>query len=551
MVFASNVRLNPATRDTSLVLSLTFVFCLALFAACTRREIAVPGRWTARLVALVILLGAAVAGWGTTRVLSTYEDDFERWLAAKGLAHQHEVRAGFSGTGRLSDITEWKLTNSEAVALRCVAGSAPGYLRGNALDTYEHGRWGEAEETLFEQPKQLPKQVTDRPGEWLHRLDLAFGEHSLPLPARENAIDIWPTVSTSTYLFCPYDTSHLSMTADTVLLGRNRRVYRSSASNDPYTVFRNPQVADDVLPPADLERLRRLPESVKLELLKYRGEVFGSARSATEKLQAVRQFLTTKFTYGLSAYRSRGRDPIEKFLEERPPGHCEYFASAAALLLRSVDVPTRYIAGYVATEHNPEGGYWVARHKDAHAWVEAYNDETGRWEVLECTPADGVPQPRQQEGMSGWLDGLTLRFNRWFTELTRAGFLGSINIILQSLFSPVGMLAVSAVAGLYLLWRWLRRRAVSRAGTPVFTPAALAQQLRMANRMARHHGLERRPHETLQQFARRLREASSQKPQAALLADWYDHYGQVRYGRVESADDYNDLDQQLRSIPRE
>jgi hypothetical protein len=65
-----------------------------------------------------------------------------------------------------------------------------------------------------------------------------------------------------------------------------------------------------------------------------------------------------------------GGDPTEQFLFETQSGHCEYFASAMALMCRSVGVPARLVTGYVATEYNDLTGFYVVRESNAHAWVE-------------------------------------------------------------------------------------------------------------------------------------------------------------------------------------
>jgi len=80
-----------------------------------------------------------------------------------------------------------------------------------------------------------------------------------------------------------------------------------------------------------------------------------------------------RFTYSLqSPLRNPQLDPIDDFLFERPQGHCEYFASALALMLRSVGIPSRLVLGFKGAEWNSLGGFYQVRQLHAHAWVEAY-----------------------------------------------------------------------------------------------------------------------------------------------------------------------------------
>lgn len=93
----------------------------------------------------------------------------------------------------------------------------------------------------------------------------------------------------------------------------------------------------------------------------------------------------------------RGLDPIEVFVSERRRGHCEYFASALALMLRSQGIPARLVVGYHGGDVNAVGQYFQVRQRHAHAWVEAYIEPEQVPEgVLSVTP---FSQPRG----GGWM----------------------------------------------------------------------------------------------------------------------------------------------------
>ena len=104
-----------------------------------------------------------------------------------------------------------------------------------------------------------------------------------------------------------------------------------------------------------------------------------------------------RFTYSLTGQdRDSGVDPIEDFVRSHPVGHCEYFASALCLMLRSLDVPARLVVGF-RSEWNPLSGDFVVRQLHAHAWVEAYLEP-------EQIPAEAlVGWPPGAERKGGWL----------------------------------------------------------------------------------------------------------------------------------------------------
>ena len=80
-----------------------------------------------------------------------------------------------------------------------------------------------------------------------------------------------------------------------------------------------------------------------------------------------------QFSYTLQMdVKDRALDPVEDFLVNRKKGHCEYFASALALLLRSVDIPSRVVNGFKGGDWNELTETMNVRQKHAHSWVEAY-----------------------------------------------------------------------------------------------------------------------------------------------------------------------------------
>jgi hypothetical protein len=81
-----------------------------------------------------------------------------------------------------------------------------------------------------------------------------------------------------------------------------------------------------------------------------------------------------------------GVSPVEQFLLERTEGHCEYFASAHAVLLRSLGIPARVVNGYAGGHENAVGNFIEVTNADAHAWVEVHFENAG-WAPVDPTPA--------------------------------------------------------------------------------------------------------------------------------------------------------------------
>lgn len=93
-------------------------------------------------------------------------------------------------------------------------------------------------------------------------------------------------------------------------------------------------------------------------------------------------FRDNGFVYSLRP-GSMDSDIVDRFLFETRQGYCEHYASAMAFVLRAARIPARVVVGYQGGEPNPMGGYLIVRQSDAHAWVEAWLNET--WTRLDPT----------------------------------------------------------------------------------------------------------------------------------------------------------------------
>jgi transglutaminase-like putative cysteine protease len=272
-----------------------------------------------------------------------------------------------------------------------------------------------------------------------------------------------------------------------------------------------------------------------------------------EKVEAIMAHLAG-FDYSLDNPESdrvaNGADPLEGFLFETKAGHCEYFATALALLLREVDVPTRIVNGYYGAHYNSMGEYYAVRQADAHSWVEVHFGGLG-WVTFDPTPPAGLlagddapwwPAAAQlvdavRNAYLEWVidydlgkqlklaEGLGLRDREGATGIAR--------------WRPllVGLLAVSAVLAIGLrVRRWRRRRR-----TPLEAITS-----RLFSFLARR-GFAPRPSESVAHFCKRVGRAWPSAARA--LAVFARAYEVARFGPEagpEVVDDVRDAAQEVR-----
>ena len=146
--------------------------------------------------------------------------------------------------------------------------------------------------------------------------------------------------------------------------------------------------------PAGMNEYLKLPP-LDIRIAKLASEITASAPGNYEKAAALERYLRTHFGYTLELPRHVPADPLADFLFARKKGHCEYFASSMAVMLRSLRIPSRLVTGFRTGEFNDLTGQYVVRASNAHSWVEAYFPGTG-WVSFDPTPAASLPT------RSGW-----------------------------------------------------------------------------------------------------------------------------------------------------
>ena len=239
---------------------------------------------------------------------------------------------------------------------------------------------------------------------------------------------------------------------------------------EAYTVYSDPQQpsperlrAEDGAPVPDAlrDRYTQLPVSLSPRVAALAAQWTAAAPTSVDAALVVQSRLRTEFTYSLDQPASAFDDPLEAFLVDLKEGHCEYFATAMALMLRTLGLPTRIVNGFAGAEYNPAGGYWLVRQRDAHSWVEVWFPESG-WVLFDPTPASaGGLQASAQLGLLGqlraWGDYGGVLWSRVMLDYDMGSQAGGMRAILRGLRAleggGPGFLSGLAVGGRG--WPWV------------------------------------------------------------------------------------------------
>jgi hypothetical protein len=243
-----------------------------------------------------------------------------------------------------------------------------------------------------------------------------------------------------------------------------------------------------------------LPRREQATLQRLADELGLTGQPPAVAVAKIRAFLLGQFRYSLDLPApALGLTALETFLLKERAGHCEYFATAAVLLLRAAGIPARYATGFSVSEYSPLEGAYVARRRHAHAWALAWLD--GHWQDFDATPPDWTSFEEERtpwyQGLGDLWDWLSHQFNRWRWRETTGE--ESDN---RWLWGLAGLLAV------ILFWRLLRRQRmrrlpVKKPASVVIRPGAESPFYQVLDRITARAG-PRPPGETLEHWLRRI-----------------------------------------------
>jgi transglutaminase-like putative cysteine protease len=487
---------------------------------------------------LALLSGMALCAWQIDEAISVQGPRLHA-VFAEELAQ----RIGVQGVGRsylwsasLTGIALEKQQEPNSVALRVYCPVTPGYLRSNAYDVLEGTTW-----TVYDradsgrrhrlvQPAEAPDDFPPpQPGLQLPEWDAAF-EIDDQFQGPLTRLDVVSQPERGTAFFTPLATAYLQGAGQELRLSEHRIVTRGFDLRQPYTVIAAASCRSPPLSPVARAHLLAVPAELDAHLMQVMAHLPAQQRSVTEKVAAVERYFQQNYRYSLEGFSTpRRQHPLAYFLRARPAAHCEFFASAAVLLMRKQGVPARYVTGFAVSELESDSGeYWIARNRHAHAWAEAYDERSQRWVIVEATP--GIDLPKELDS------GAISRAGGVTAQASAAE--GQESSDLATILSGLRQYPVSSwawrLAGVFFLaglagvaWQLIRRaRAMSG-------PPRLAR-LRRLDRLVARRRIRRRADETLHAFADRLRVQAATDPWLAKAADWYVLYANLVYGSPQS-----------------
>ena len=304
------------------------------------------------------------------------------------------------------------------------------HWRGIAFDEYHKGQWRrtpEAPATHLQSTDVVPGK--DRfYTEWA---DTRYATDLDDLDKKAVRQDIWLEPLDSDVLFgatrpVAYEYTH-TLRPRAPSRPKNDEIRLEHGQTVHYTIWSElggptvPQLrAAGTALPKDYRVYLQLPPEITPRTRALALEITAAGTTTYDKAMAIKAWLVSNLTYTLELVDPEEQEPVDFFLFDRKQGHCEYFASAFAVLARAAGIPTRQVNGFLGGEWNEYQGYVAVRAGDAHSWDEVYFPGVG-WFTFDATPPANIDElGRGGSGirarMSRVLDTLRFQWTKWVIE---------------------------------------------------------------------------------------------------------------------------------------
>jgi transglutaminase-like putative cysteine protease len=309
---------------------------------------------------------------------------------------QSSFATGFSAEVQLGGIGQIQQSNSVVMHVQVVRGKLPPdpKWRGIALVNFDGRRWWNTQpETALSRPlNNVPLDLSRLRVSNVPLFSAVATSGSSTLSYRV----IMEPIGSYVFFVAPMPVK-ISGSYDQVAItqqgslyyysevGKTIGVYYAEAdTSDPEPLIQNSNSREY---PAGLELMyRQLPRRLDPRIPALAQQVTASATSNYARARAIESYLRQNLGYTLQLPGRTETDPIANFLFDRKKGHCEYFASSMAVMLRTLGIPARVVNGFRGGEFNDLNNSYILRSKDAHSWVEVYFPEYG-WATFDPTPA--------------------------------------------------------------------------------------------------------------------------------------------------------------------
>lgn len=497
--------------------------------------------WLYLIIPLVIFLSL-----GAGQLIKSHE-----YLAVYFVMDKFRARppvTGFSNNAMLGIMEN--MAESDKIVLRIYSTEPMHKIKGRTYNTYKNGRWeADAQRKSLTPMKSYPKELRE-----------ALKDQSLTIfSAPEIVINNMPEkgfgsqlyyvfMPANINLFLPETPAAAAVNLSSLYEDSLGSLFSSLNSIDYYEMI--------TLNPSEYYELKEtdkpgrgdtiIPKELWHDFNKIAVDAAGGLETEAGRAYAIEKYLKENYNYQLGIrLTERNMDPVHEFLLFKRDAHCEYFASAMTLLLRSIDIPARYVTGLVVHEYNSAGGYYIVRERDAHAWVEVFDYNHG-WVEFEPTPFAGLPQ-----NVFKHKDNLWDHYFFFIQRIYRYLKAGSFQKLAELIYNRLALLTLKDISAIlffiiiFLSWFkrkeivfFLKQRQKQKVSDKNTIENRLLSLLNVFDKKLEKAGIYRPRHLTLTEYFEYIKVQGVQGENLELCSQFINQYAKLRYACDENNENH-------------
>ncbi len=398
-----------------------------------------PWAWASAF--LIVIALSYISQWGMFKLYHHYMGNQGSEAGRRTSANESRTSIGKLGQLKLSPRIFWRMQVSD--------GNIPKLLRTATYNQYSRARWlhqfnpdkNRDEDDYLDSTDISVSQETNI-YTFKEKVDLAKGSNIRLLGELNERVKANP-IPLPHFTLAVGDLE-TAASIDCNSLG-TVRMHNSDYNVVEYSVWTGEESTTEIPPVSQYDLQIPAFEMASIKRINKQLGLDNEGLTTRQKIKRLRHFFNTEFQYTThlktpAIDRGKRQSAIGIFLETTRAGHCEYFATATALLLRQVNVPSRYCIGFSVSERDPSRDEWVMRGKHSHAWCRVWIDD--HWEDVDLTPAmwesmEAGDTNLWQRKLADWWQRIREDFLIWRTKATNKTRV---------------MIGISIVVTLLILW---------------------------------------------------------------------------------------------------
>lgn len=480
------------------------------------------------LLTLTVITISCSVGWTQASTLYKYYRvgfAFFSYSAAASIPGENQAsQLGFSIGGK-NIASSINTDNAEQIVMQVFSRTCPSYLRGKEFDSYIRGTWSSQQRYNLLLPDE--KYQDGKSSQNVFLLDTSSAEKE------GDIFEVHALEHFDGAIMRTQNTIAVSINAGSLLISNVKDILCNNGKNNKYTLFCSKSKKPKELSEETLKPYLRVLPLLRQQIDNIAQRIFRKGDTTASKIAAVQDFWKN-CDYSLSHKVPLNVEPVVYMINNKPPAHCELYASATCILLRLAGVPTKYVTGFIAD--NYVDNCWIIKNKDSHAWTEAWNKETGQWEIVDVTMVLRNSNPstafahnskltiRQRLAIAFRKDGIPGAL-----KLTGKMIADAYKTITAAPLYMVTVLIIVAAAIYVLLYKKITAaRKLTDSDKAI---NKIHRQMRKMDKLLAKRHLTRKSSETAMQFAERIECDGPVYAGRNKHIKWYRDFSKLRYGR--------------------